>query len=170
MTALAPRTVQNMPERLRREPITVLQPASMTPEPTVANSVSSSGLSHRRSALAMYESHVWTAALMHAVSTSEKSKSCAGIDSAGFHTVRSDPFTISRFRSMAFSWLASRASLSCTAQISLNNSCSFKSRGYISCNANCSTSSTSCNSRERQWLISTFRDSRVKSPPDMEFG
>jgi len=32
--ALAPRTVQNMPEGLRREPITVLQPASITPEPT----------------------------------------------------------------------------------------------------------------------------------------
>ena len=32
--AFAPRTVQNMPDCLRREPITVLQPASMTPEPT----------------------------------------------------------------------------------------------------------------------------------------
>ncbi len=34
MIAFAPRTVQNMPDFLRREPITVLQPASMTPEPT----------------------------------------------------------------------------------------------------------------------------------------
>lgn len=32
--ALPPRTVQNIPERLRREPITVVQPASVTPEPT----------------------------------------------------------------------------------------------------------------------------------------
>lgn len=32
--ALAPRTVQNMPDRLRREPMTALQPASITPEPT----------------------------------------------------------------------------------------------------------------------------------------
>ena len=32
--ALAPRTVQNMPDCLQREPMTVLQPASMTPEPT----------------------------------------------------------------------------------------------------------------------------------------
>ena len=32
--ALAPRTVQNIPERLRREATTVLHPASMTPEPT----------------------------------------------------------------------------------------------------------------------------------------
>ena len=30
----APRTVQNIPDCLRREPITVLHPASMTPEPT----------------------------------------------------------------------------------------------------------------------------------------
>ena len=34
MMAFAPRTVQNMPDCLRREPITVLQPASMTPDPT----------------------------------------------------------------------------------------------------------------------------------------
>src|ERR1700677_2045353 len=34
MIALAPRTVQNMPDCLSREPITVLHPASMTPEPT----------------------------------------------------------------------------------------------------------------------------------------
>jgi putative transposase len=32
--ALAPRTVQNMPDCLQREPMTVLQPASITPEPT----------------------------------------------------------------------------------------------------------------------------------------
>jgi len=32
--ALAPRTVQNMPDCLRREPITVFHPASMAPEPT----------------------------------------------------------------------------------------------------------------------------------------
>jgi hypothetical protein len=32
--ALAPRTVQNMPERLSLDPITVLHPASITPEPT----------------------------------------------------------------------------------------------------------------------------------------
>jgi len=32
--ALAPRTVQNIPERFRRDPITALQPASITPEPT----------------------------------------------------------------------------------------------------------------------------------------
>jgi len=32
--ALAPRTVQNIPHCLTREPITVLQPASTTPEPT----------------------------------------------------------------------------------------------------------------------------------------
>ena len=32
--ALAPRTVQNMPERFKRAPITFLQPASTTPEPT----------------------------------------------------------------------------------------------------------------------------------------
>jgi hypothetical protein len=31
--ALAPRTVQNIPDRLRRLPITALYPASMTPEP-----------------------------------------------------------------------------------------------------------------------------------------
>ena len=31
--ALAPRTVQNIPDCLRREPITDLQPASITPEP-----------------------------------------------------------------------------------------------------------------------------------------
>ena len=31
--ALAPRTVQNMPDFLRRLPITFLQTASMTPEP-----------------------------------------------------------------------------------------------------------------------------------------
>ena len=57
------------------------------------------------------------AALMRAVSTSENSKSWGRIESAGFHTVRSAPFTISRFSSMSFSWPASRASLSCTAQI-----------------------------------------------------
>src|SRR2546429_3693007 len=32
--AFAPRTVQNIPDRLRRAAITVLQPASITPEPT----------------------------------------------------------------------------------------------------------------------------------------
>src|ERR1039458_7579001 len=32
--ALAPRTVQNIPDCLRRTPITVLQPASITPDPT----------------------------------------------------------------------------------------------------------------------------------------
>src|ERR1700686_4178890 len=31
--ALAPRTVQNMPDCLSRDPITVLHPASITPEP-----------------------------------------------------------------------------------------------------------------------------------------
>ena len=31
--ALAPRIVQNMPDCFRRQPITVLQPASITPEP-----------------------------------------------------------------------------------------------------------------------------------------
>jgi predicted nucleic acid-binding protein len=30
---LAPRTVQNMPDCFRRDPMTVLQPASITPEP-----------------------------------------------------------------------------------------------------------------------------------------
>jgi hypothetical protein len=34
MTALAPRTVQNIPERLSRLAMMVLQPASITPEPT----------------------------------------------------------------------------------------------------------------------------------------
>src|SRR6266700_2183502 len=34
MIELAPRTVQNIPHCLRRQPITVLQPASMTPVPT----------------------------------------------------------------------------------------------------------------------------------------
>src|SRR5450432_3059331 len=34
MMALAPRTVQNMPDRFRRDPMTDLQPASTTPEPT----------------------------------------------------------------------------------------------------------------------------------------
>ena len=34
ITALAPATVQRMPDCLRRWPITVLQPASTTPEPT----------------------------------------------------------------------------------------------------------------------------------------
>src|ERR1035437_5338382 len=34
MMALAPRTVQNIPERFRRDPMTDLQPASITPEPT----------------------------------------------------------------------------------------------------------------------------------------
>ena len=34
MIASAPRTVQNMPDGLSREPITVLQPASITPDPT----------------------------------------------------------------------------------------------------------------------------------------
>jgi hypothetical protein len=33
MMELASRTVQNMPDCFRREPITVLQPASITPEP-----------------------------------------------------------------------------------------------------------------------------------------
>jgi hypothetical protein len=33
MMALAPRTVQNMPDCLRRDPITVRHPASITPEP-----------------------------------------------------------------------------------------------------------------------------------------
>jgi hypothetical protein len=42
---------------------------------SVGNSVSTSGCSHRRSALAVYESQVWMAALMRAVSTSENSKS-----------------------------------------------------------------------------------------------
>ncbi len=32
--AFAPRTVQNIPDLLSREPITVLQPASMTPDPS----------------------------------------------------------------------------------------------------------------------------------------
>src|ERR1700730_5297145 len=34
MMALAPRTLQNIPERFRRDPTTALQPASITPEPT----------------------------------------------------------------------------------------------------------------------------------------
>jgi hypothetical protein len=34
MMALAPRTVQCIPERLSRCPIIVLQPASITPDPT----------------------------------------------------------------------------------------------------------------------------------------
>ena len=34
MIRLAPSTVQNMPDCFRREPMTVLHPASMTPEPT----------------------------------------------------------------------------------------------------------------------------------------
>ena len=76
------------------------------------NSVSTSGCSHRRSALAVYESQVWMAALMRAVSTSENSKSWGGMESAGFHTVRSVPFTISRFSSMSLSWPASSAILS----------------------------------------------------------
>jgi hypothetical protein len=57
------------------------------------------------------------AALMRAVSTSENSKSWGRIESAGFHAVRSAPFTISRFSCMSFSSSASSASLSCTAQI-----------------------------------------------------
>ena len=32
--AFAPLTVQNIPDCLRREPMTVLHPASITPEPT----------------------------------------------------------------------------------------------------------------------------------------
>ena len=32
--ALAPRTVQNKPERFNRDPMTALQPASTTPDPT----------------------------------------------------------------------------------------------------------------------------------------
>src|SRR5207247_2235386 len=34
MMALAPRTVQRIPDCLRRRPMMVLQPASITPEPT----------------------------------------------------------------------------------------------------------------------------------------
>ena len=34
MMELAPRTVQNIPERFSRAPMTALQPASITPEPT----------------------------------------------------------------------------------------------------------------------------------------
>lgn len=33
MMLLSPGWLQNMPERLQREPMSVLQPASMTPEP-----------------------------------------------------------------------------------------------------------------------------------------
>ena len=44
--ALAPRTVQNIPDPLQREPIMVLQPASTTPEPTNRCWRRNSGLQH----------------------------------------------------------------------------------------------------------------------------
>jgi hypothetical protein len=46
MMALAPRTVQNMPERLSREPITVLHPASITPEPNKQILLAEFGIAH----------------------------------------------------------------------------------------------------------------------------
>src|ERR1035441_4737397 len=54
---------------------------------------------------------------MRAASASAKSKSLAASERAGFHTVRSCPFTSSRLSSMAFSSWSLRVSLSCTAQI-----------------------------------------------------
>src|ERR1017187_6017338 len=47
-------------------------------------------------------------------------KVLAGTDSAGFHTTRSWPATLSRFRSSPFPSSASRAILSCAAQINAN--------------------------------------------------
>jgi hypothetical protein len=44
--ALAPRTDQNMPDCLRREPITALHPASMTPEPTNQVLAAKPGVAH----------------------------------------------------------------------------------------------------------------------------
>src|SRR5579885_2741763 len=84
---------------------------------SVGNSVSTSGCSQRRSALAPYESHIWIAALMRATSGSANSNSLQGMESAGFHTARSWPATISRFNSTAFSSSASSAMRSWTAQI-----------------------------------------------------
>lgn len=46
MTALAPRTVQNMPEGLRLEPITVLHPASITPEAHKEALLAELGIAH----------------------------------------------------------------------------------------------------------------------------
>src|ERR1700693_2305927 len=57
------------------------------------------------------------AALTRPISVSVKLNSFAGIDSNGFHKTRSWPPTNSRLSSMAFSSTASRARLSCTAQI-----------------------------------------------------
>jgi len=52
--ALTPRTVQNMPDPLQRDPIRVLQPASMTPEPTNRCWRRNSGVRMRSAFLAKY--------------------------------------------------------------------------------------------------------------------
>src|SRR5688500_15944840 len=44
--ALAPSTVQNIPERFSRAPMTVLHAASMTPEPTNRSVRSEAGIAH----------------------------------------------------------------------------------------------------------------------------
>jgi hypothetical protein len=86
-----------------------------TPIDWVANSVSMSDCSQRRSALAPFESHVWAAALMRATSGLEKS--LAGVENAGLQTIRSWPVATSRFNSAAFSWPASSAMQSLTFQV-----------------------------------------------------
>src|ERR1019366_3506113 len=55
---VAARTVQNMPDCLQREPITVLQPASMTPEPTNRCWLRNSGYRMRSAFLSKYSASV----------------------------------------------------------------------------------------------------------------
>src|SRR5665213_962883 len=99
MMAFAPVTVQNMPDRLRREPMTVLQPASITPEPMNKVLASEFWIAHALG-VALEVSGLDSDGVCNrgsaAIDASEKLYQLFDIAAVGFGLVTEDPLLLSR--------------------------------------------------------------------------